>query len=665
MIVTRNAPDEVRVVRNPVQAGRAALGVRFGSSWYFSFHGLSSNRNGGEGGGDSAAMIEAIDNAVDRWGTQSGRIYEWTVGGDFNVSPTTLRARLDRRDNADADDDLTYPAYIYNTAGPTQVSGGNLDYFVSSERIVGHDTYLYPRIQSDHNPIQIGNDQLPPPPPAIFPSRVSTAGDSIPTGQNSSNGAGYRSWVYDGTSTLSGIYRRDVDMVGTERSGDMPDPDHDGHPGWRIDEVAKILDCSIPAHRPNLTLLMAGTNDLNQNWAIEAAPERLGSLVDQILADAPETTVLVSELVPSTKEGMQEKIDRFNAELPQVIEQRRAAGKHVMLVSMGELTVNDVDGSHPNDAGYKKMGEEFLTAIYYVEDQGWLKEPVQGTGQKCDPDTAAGPGWNPLGVLTTGMPTPEGDTDLVELNGDDRADYVKVGLNGTVRYALNMPGEPGRPNWVELNPHYDPLGTGTMKWADMNGDGRDDRLIIDHSKYRIEYRINTGVIDGEVKWSTLAYVPMGPWLADTSIKTASMRFADIDGDGRDDFLRVGEDGSIHAYENRASSAGLNYAEFKVEHLNWAPGVWYGSRDKLRLADVNGDRKVDYMMVGSTGAVHAYFNNGGNGGGGFNEHLYFVNETGYPGDKVAFRDISGDGKADYVVVYDGGSVRAWLNRGGNI
>jgi hypothetical protein len=26
--------------------------------------------------------------------------------------------------------------------------------------------------------------------------------------------------------------------------------------------------------------------------------------------------------------------------------------------------------------------------------------------------------------------------------------------------------------------------------------------------------------------------------------------------------------------------------------------------------------------------------------------------------------NGDGKADYLVVYDGGAVRAWLNRGGN-
>jgi hypothetical protein len=70
------------------------------------------------------------------------------------------------------------------------------------------------------------------------------------------------------------------------------------------------------------------------------------------------------------------------------------------------------------------------------------------------------------------------------------------------------------------------------------------------------------------------------------------------------------------------------------------------------------------MVGKRGAVHAYINNGGRGHGGFTEHRYFVKETGYPGDKSAFRDISGDGKADYVVVYDGGSVRAWLNRGGN-
>ncbi|MFF3327721.1 FG-GAP-like repeat-containing protein [Streptomyces sp. NPDC002889] len=105
-----------------------------------------------------------------------------------------------------------------------------------------------------------------------------------------------------------------------------------------------------------------------------------------------------------------------------------------------------------------------------------------------------------------------------------------------------------------------------------------------------------------------------------------------------------------------------------EWKNWAPGVSYGSRDRLRLADISGDRQADYLMVGTAppkqGAVHAYINDGGRGGGGFTERLNFVKQTGYPGDKVMFADISGDGKADYLVVYDGGAVRAWLNRGGN-
>jgi hypothetical protein len=61
---------------------------------------------------------------------------------------------------------------------------------------------------------------------------------------------------------------------------------------------------------------------------------------------------------------------------------------------------------------------------------------------------------------------------------------------------------------------------------------------------------------------------------------------------------------------------------------------------------------------------ATINEGGSGNGGFTERLNFVNETGYPGPKSQFADISGDGKADNLVIYDGGSVLAWLNRGGN-
>lgn len=195
-----------------------------------------------------------------------------------------------------------------------------------------------------------------------------------------------------------------------------------------------------------------------------------------------------------------------------------------------------------------------------------------------------------------------------------------------------------------------------MRFADINGDGRDDwlHLYSDSSVLAFE---NQGIDNGQFRWSAGRLIAPGV----SGATREAIRFADVNGDGRDDYLRTSEAGAIHAYINTPDSHGVIHWEAR---LNWAPGVSYGSRSKLRLADVDGDRRADYLMVGADGNVHAYINDGGAGAGGFTEQLNFVNKTGYPGDKSVFRDISGDGKADYLVIYDGGSVRAWLNRGGN-
>ncbi|WP_339151423.1 FG-GAP-like repeat-containing protein [Streptomyces sp. F41] len=80
--------------------------------------------------------------------------------------------------------------------------------------------------------------------------------------------------------------------------------------------------------------------------------------------------------------------------------------------------------------------------------------------------------------------------------------------------------------------------------------------------------------------------------------------------------------------------------------------------------MDGDHRADYLMVGGDGSVHAYLNRGGKGGGGFEKRHNFANASNYPRHYVQFSDISGDGKADYLVIHDGGAVRSWLNRGGN-
>ncbi|CAL9677042.1 hypothetical protein SUDANB105_08004 [Streptomyces sp. enrichment culture] len=658
--VTRDEPDDLAVVVNPRARGRTALGLRYGSTWYFNFHALSN------GGTDSARMVAEIARTVEDWGRQDGINYTWVVAGDFNRQPADLTTDPGAPD---------VQGYFYRTYLPTHQSGRELDYAVSNDQVIGHQVYRLHGVGGDHYPVQVGGIRARgevDPPPLRDDIVLGPQGDSITVGENSTNKNGYRlplwndltpSALEDGLISIDGK-RFKRDFVGDQRSGTLPDRDHDGVSGERIDEIMERVDCTVPAYRPNVVTLHAGTNDMNQNRDLATAPDRLGALIDQVLHDAPEAVVIVATLIPSTKDGLQPRIDAYNARIPDLVRQRQEQGKHVLLADMSTVTTDDVDGSHPNDTGYRKIADVFYNEIWRAAGLGWIKKPVPGSGKECPEEAGskAGPGWRALGVIAPGMEYPEGRTDIVELNGDNRGDYVRMSGSGGIRVALNTAGEPGKPDWVEVGMHYPshPWGPASVtRFADLNGDGRDDIVTFPgFSEKFVEFFENLGVKDGRIQWGDprIIFAPI------TGIPLEAVRFADIDGDGRDDLLRVGENGTVHAYVNEPGDR-IETPRW-VERLNWAPGVRYGSRDKLRLADVNGDRKADYLMVGNSGAVHAYINNGGRGSGGFTERLNFVNETGYPGDKSVFRDISGDGRADYLVVYDGGSVRAWLNRGGN-
>ncbi|MFE7839340.1 FG-GAP-like repeat-containing protein [Streptomyces sp. NPDC057474] len=664
-ILSHAEPDEVQVVTNPVNRGRTALGVRFGDDWYFSFHGLSG------GGGDSTGMIDAIAGEVYWWSVNANRNYTWTVGGDLNVTPAGFTQR-----------GTSTLAYLYDSEEATHQTGYELDYAVAS-RDVGADypAYRLDGAGSDHYPVQVGGVRASGEvlqPPLREDIVLDPAGDSTTFGENSTDKNGYRLQLYDDlvgeplhTGALPYVeidgsrYRRD--FVGDQRSGNLPDPDHDGVSGERIDEIMERVDCTVPALRPNIVTLHVGLNDMNQQWDLPNAPRRAGALIDQILADAPETVVILASVIPASKPGMQPRIDAFNAALPGLVKERQDKGKHVLLAPMDMVPVAEVDGAHPNDAGYRKMAEVFGNAIWRAHYLGWIKDPVSGNGQECPAESEsgskAGPGWRSLGVVAPGMTSPEGRTDLADFNGDQRADYVRIPDEGPMRIALNTHAKPGKPHWVEVSTGITVDDAERFRFADLNGDGRDDLVLINSSSDGwLVYQENKGVKDGRITWNEFAVsIKVGV----TGVRREAVRFADVNGDGRDDYLRVGDSGAVHAYLNLPTEDGWYRWE---EVLNWAPGVSYGSRDKLRLADVNGDRRADYLMVGGDGSVHAYINNGlegtGPDGRRFTEHLDFVRATGYPGDKSAFRDISGDGKADYVLVYGGGSVRAWLNRGGN-
>jgi lysophospholipase L1-like esterase len=202
--------------------------------------------------------------------------------------------------------------------------------------------------------------------------RLMPLGDSITWGYASPSGNGYRGYLWNDLSAQGHV----SDFVGSLRNGTMSDPDNEGHSGWRIDQIAGITDSVLAAYRPNVVTLEIGTNDLNGNYQVATAPDRLRSLIDQITRDVPDTTVLVGTLIVSTSGTEEVSRPAFNAALPGIVQNEQAAGKHVALVDMSAVTTADLaDSLHPNDNGYRKMADAFAQGVQAADAAGWITPP--------------------------------------------------------------------------------------------------------------------------------------------------------------------------------------------------------------------------------------------------------------------------------------------------
>jgi lysophospholipase L1-like esterase len=208
--------------------------------------------------------------------------------------------------------------------------------------------------------------------------RVMPLGDSITEGTQVPGG--YRIGLWQ-RLTAAG-YR--VDLVGSQFNGpsSLGDHDHEGHPGWRIDQIDANIGGWLGATTPRTVLLHIGTNDVLQNYNLGGAPGRLSTLIDHITAAAPSADVFVATIIPLSNAGQEAAGRTFNAAVPGIVQAKVNAGKRVHLVDMhSALTTGDlIDGIHPTATGYDKMAATWYSALRSVS--GSIGDPVSGgTGQ--------------------------------------------------------------------------------------------------------------------------------------------------------------------------------------------------------------------------------------------------------------------------------------------
>lgn len=218
--------------------------------------------------------------------------------------------------------------------------------------------------------------------------RILPLGDSITWGwqpEHKENGTnGYRAQLLHNLIYAQFHWRHrpwhTVDFVGTQHSGLMHDNDNEGHSGFRINQIHDVMDKGL-AMRPNVVLLHAGTNDLHrpeidgETWA--EAPQRLGRLLDKVLAGCPDALVMVAKIIQADNAQTVKNLQAFNDALPALVQERSSRGHKVMVVDQSVIGVAElIDNLHPSYAGYAHMGDIWYDAIKKAFEQRLITPPV-------------------------------------------------------------------------------------------------------------------------------------------------------------------------------------------------------------------------------------------------------------------------------------------------
>ena len=132
-------------------------------------------------------------------------------------------------------------------------------------------------------------------------TRIMPLGDSITSSE--AGHASYRYWLWH--QLMKSGYS--VDFVGTESGvyAGSPlypdfDQDHEGHWGWRADEVAARVFEWVSETRPEIVLMHLGHNDLFWNQGIRETREELRTIIEELRRTNPAVLVLLAQIIPGS-----------------------------------------------------------------------------------------------------------------------------------------------------------------------------------------------------------------------------------------------------------------------------------------------------------------------------------------------------------------------------
>ncbi|KAI0885065.1 carbohydrate esterase family 3 protein [Annulohypoxylon maeteangense] len=212
------------------------------------------------------------------------------------------------------------------------------------------------------------------------PLRIMSLGASLVRGEFSTDSNGFRLTMRDQLVALGAS----VNMVGSQRFGEMLDNDLEAYGGNRVSQTYEHAINIVPQLQPNVFLIQSGTNNVLQNRDVDKAGADIEKLIDYLLKTSPRSTVIFSTCLTNTVADCEPKILDVNQQYRELIKKYKS--KPVLLAEMhpsegfpDRPQVADIgeDGTHPTDHGYDLMGYIFTKGIQEADRKGYLRWPLE------------------------------------------------------------------------------------------------------------------------------------------------------------------------------------------------------------------------------------------------------------------------------------------------
>jgi lysophospholipase L1-like esterase len=204
-------------------------------------------------------------------------------------------------------------------------------------------------------------------------------GDSITKGVDgpSTDDAGYRNDLADSLNS-EGI---GFDFVGSLVDGSGFDADHEGHAGWRADQIINgrvgqssqgRLTTWLPDYDPRVVLLHIGTNDVDEPQDNDSTIREIGNIIDRIDFYNSDIVIVLASLIGRI-DDYDEKTDELNLKIADLFLEKRLAGRKIFYAGIAEVCKSNpawvvdyfapFDIKHPNDAGFAVMAQVWLNTL--------------------------------------------------------------------------------------------------------------------------------------------------------------------------------------------------------------------------------------------------------------------------------------------------------------